>query len=419
MKSWNHLYETAISEKTRRAAVHKVCLGRKKMKNLERYAADEKATAEKALKWITEYRNARHHPVLIHDGINRKKRTIIVPTFEELTVQHCVVMAMMPVFRHGMYEHSYASIPGRGAHKAKKVIERWITHDTKGVKYVLKMDVRHFFDSVPHDRLKEKIAAKVHDARMVELLNKIVDVTEAGLPLGFYTSQWFSNWYLEGLDHFIKEELHANHYVRYMDDMVVFGSNKKELHRMRAEIDGYLRRELGLELKGNWQVFRFDHLRKGRHYGRDLDFMGFRFFRDRTVLRRSIMLKATRKAKALSKKEKPTIYDIRQMLSYLGWIDATDTYAMYEERIKPYVSIQKFKRRISSYDRNRQKQAARVAEGGKNEHSLHASRRVSGNETGNDGQHIEPGGSLPEKERGEDHQRGSADRGRGGAVELR
>ena len=66
--------------------------------------------------------------------------------------------------------------------------------------------------------------------------------------------QWFSNWYLQELDHFIKEELHAIYYVRYMDDMVIFGSNKKVLHRMRLRIDSYLRSNLGLRLKDNWQV---------------------------------------------------------------------------------------------------------------------------------------------------------------------
>lgn len=63
------------------------------------------------------------------------------------------------------------------------------------------------------------------------------------------------------------------------------------------------------------------------------------------------MFKATRKAKKLSSKEKPTIYDMRQMMSYLGWIDATDTYNMYLYWIKPYVSFQAMKRRISKYDK--------------------------------------------------------------------
>lgn len=351
MKSFNHLYEVAISKETRKIAVHKVILGRKRMRNLARFASNEKETIDKAYLWIANYRNSKHKPVQINDGISHKVRTIIVPTFEELTVQHCVVQALKPLFYQGMYEHSYASIPGRGAHKGKKVIEKWIKHDPKNCKYVLKMDIKHFFDTIPHDRLKARFRKHIHDDKMNELLFKIIDVTRVGLPLGFYTSQWFSNWYLQGLDHYIKEELKAAHYMRYMDDMVILGSNKKELHKMRKSIQEYLKNELGLTLKDNWQVFRFAHIRGGKQYGRDLDFMGFRFYRNRTILRRSIMLKATRKARRISKKEKPTIYDIRQIMSYLGWLSCTDTYRMYEDKIKPYITFQKFKRRISAFDK--------------------------------------------------------------------
>lgn len=132
------------------------------------------------------------------------------------------------------------------------------------------------------------------------------------------------------------------------DDMVIFGSNKKVLHRTRQAISDYLENELGLSLKDNWQVFRFSY---GNGKGRDLDFMGFRFFRNRTILRKTIMYKATRKARKLSRKEKPTIHDARQMLSYLGWIDCTDTYKMYRKWIKPYISFKQLKRKISQHDR--------------------------------------------------------------------
>ena len=63
------------------------------------------------------------------------------------------------------------------------------------------------------------------------------------------------------------------------------------------------------------------------------------------------MYKATRKARKLSRKERPTIHDARQMLSYLGWIDCTDTYKMYRKRIKPYISFKQLKRKISQHDR--------------------------------------------------------------------
>ena len=217
------------------------------------------------------------------------------------------------------------------------------------------MDIHHFFDSVPHEILKAKLARKIHDEQMLDLLYKIIDVTDSGIPLGFYTSQWLSNWFLQDLDHYVKEKLHAVYYVRYMDDMVIFGSNKKLQHQMRQATADYLSENLGLELKDDWQVFRFSYTVKGEDRGRFLDFMGFQFYRNRTVLRKSIMLKGTRKARRIHKKpyqgRKPTVHDYRQMMSYLGWIDCTNTYKMYLKHIKPRISFKKMKRYISRYDK--------------------------------------------------------------------
>lgn len=351
MKSYKHLFDICISEQNRRNAIKQAKRTKRVRKILKRRHMSDDELLDRSLEWILNYENSEHTPVLIQDGTSRKERSIIVPTLEELIVQHCAVKAMEEMFWHGMYHHSYASLRNRGAHKAKKVIEKWIDKDPKNVKYVLKMDIHHFFDSIPHDILKAKLARKIHDDRMLDLLFKIIDVTDGGIPLGFYTSQWFSNWYLQELDHYIKEQLHAVYYVRYMDDMVIFGSNKKTLHQTRLAISDYLNSELGLELKGDWQVFRFSYTVKGEDRGRVLDFMGFQFYRNRTVLRKSIMLKATRKARKIQKKDKPTVYDYRQMMSYLGWIDATDTYRMYLKHIKPRISFQKMKRYISKCDK--------------------------------------------------------------------
>lgn len=297
MKSYNHLYENCISEENRRISLN-LAKHSKRMRRImkSRHLSDD-ALVALSYDWINNYENAEHVPVYIYDGITRKERVIIVPTMEELIVQHNVVNALKPMFCKGMYEHSYASLPGRGAHKGKQVIEKWIRTDAKNCKYVLKMDIRHFFDTVPHDKLKAKLRKTIHDEKMLDLLF----------------------------------------------------SNKKVLHRTRQAISDYLENELGLSLKDNWQVFRFSY---GNDKGRDLDFMGFRFFRNRTILRKTIMYKATRKARKLSRKERPTIHDARQMLSYLGWIDCTDTYKMYRKWIKPYISFKQLKRKISQHDRH-------------------------------------------------------------------
>lgn len=360
MKTYNHLFERFISTDNyclavKNATKHKGG-AKRKFRRAKYYKDNAEELMPSLLYYASHFKSARHTPKLIYDGIRRKQRYIIVPTMSEQVIHHMAVNILKPIFMSTMYEHSYGSIPNRGGHLAKRRIEKWISNNDRNMKYCLKMDIKKFFDSVPHDILKLKLANLIHDKRFLDLMYAIVDTTDVGLPLGFYTSQWLANWYLTGLDHYIKENLGAKYYVRYMDDMVIFGANKRELHKMRLAIDNYLRTNLGLELKANWQVYLFDYVKKdGTHIGRDLDFMGFRFYCDRTTLRKSIMLKASRKARKVCRKPKKSIYDCRQMLAYLGWIDCTDTYTMYKHHIKPFVSFRQLKQRESHNARKRGK----------------------------------------------------------------
>lgn len=353
MKSYNHLWEKFISEENIRLAIKKSSKGKRNRKNVKEIYENQDEWIGRIRDYAINFKHTNHKPIEIYDGISRKKRMIIVPSYKEQIVHHMAVNAMMEMFTHGMYEHSYGSIPKRGAHKGKKYIEKWIRNDRRNVKYCLKMDIRKFFESVPHDILKEKLREKIHDERFLGVLFEIIDSAKYGIPLGFYTSQWLANWYLQGLDHYVKEELRATYYMRYMDDMVIFGSNKKELHMMRKKISEYLAENLGLDMKGNWQVFRFDYIKGIKRNGRVLDFMGFKFFREKTVLRKGIMLKMSRKAKEIFKKGKITIHDARQMMSYLGWIKSADIYGVYCKRVKPYIDFTKLKNRISRHDKGK------------------------------------------------------------------
>ena len=365
MKSYNHLMEKYLSDANYDEGIANACRHKGGNRRKNRKAKNIKEHSEELKPYFlaeaANFKNDEHKPKYIYDGIRRKQRVILVPTMREQVIHHMVINVLKPIFMKGMYEHSYGSIPGRGAHSGKKHIEKWIRKGGRDVKYVLKMDVKKYFDSVPHDILKAKLAKLIHDKEFLAVLNEIVDAsgTDRGIPIGFYTSQWFANWYLTELDHYIKEELGAKYYVRYMDDMIIFGSNKRKLHKMREQIEAYLNEKLGLQMKENWQIYLFDYIDKeGNHRGRDLDFMGFRFYRDRTTLRKSIMLKAVRKAKRLGRKARITIHDCRQMLSYLGWLDCTDTYSMYLKFIKPYVDFGYLKERESAYQNriNREEQ---------------------------------------------------------------
>lgn len=377
MRSYNNLMDSYLSDENYEEGIKNATKykggNKKKNKQAKSYKKNAEQLKPELMEYAEYFYNEEHEPKIIHDGISQKQRTILIPTIREQIIHHMIMNILIPIFMKGMYEHSYGSIPERGAlkgrvnrrRKGKKTckqktqsgqdtIQKWIDRDPKGMKYVLKLDIRKYFDSIPHRILKAKLAKLIKDKEFLGILNTIIDVKEdgVGIPIGFYTSQWFANWYLTELDHYITQLQGVSHYIRYMDDMIIFGSNKKTLHKIKALIEGFLRMKLGLELKGNWQVFLFDYIKRdGTRVGRPLDFMGLKFYRDKTTLRKSIMKKAKRKANKIAKKLITTVHDAQQMLSYLGWIDATNTYRMYEKYIKDKVNIHFLKHIVSSYQR--------------------------------------------------------------------
>lgn len=363
MKSYNHLYEKVTSTENLNKAIRRSARGKtskRKAKEIE-WCLNNQDEVVKELQeqLLNETYKFRHHvPFVINDGISHKVRTIIKPDYrEEQIIHHAVIQVLSPIIAKSMYEYSCGSVPNRGGSYGKKYLVKFIQKHPKDCKYCLKLDIKHFFQSISHEKLKALITRKIHDDRMCRLLFAIIDNYEEtkgyGIPIGYYTSQWFANWYLEGLDHYIKEELHVKCMVRYMDDIVIFGSNKRDLHKIKRSIEEYLNNALELELNNKWQVFRFDYSYTSRNGeektgGSFLDFMGYRFYRNRTVLRRSIMLKATRKAR---KMENTTWFTASQMISYLGRLKETDTYNVFLNHIKGFVVPKKLRRIISTHQR--------------------------------------------------------------------
>ena len=110
-------------------------------------------------------------------------------------------------------------------------------------------------------------------------------------------------------------------------------------------IKDFLKNE-DLELKKNFQIFKIE--------SRDIDFLGLRFFRDKTILRKRNMFNASRKAIKVSKSEKVSFKDACGVISYYGWIKHSNSYNFYINRIKPYARIKDMKKVVSDYSKENQ-----------------------------------------------------------------
>lgn len=121
--------------------------------------------------------------------------------------------------------------------------------------YILKCDIHKFFASIDHTRLKEKLLRKIKDKDALEILFKIIDSDETGLSIGSMTSQTFAIFYLNDLDHYIKEVLKINYYVRYQDDFLLLHPNKNYLEYCLLEISKFLEKEK-LTLNSKTRIYK-------------------------------------------------------------------------------------------------------------------------------------------------------------------
>lgn len=345
MKRAGHLFESICNIENIQLAINNASKGKRDRKAVQQVLQnrDEAARRIREMLISMSFQTKPYREFTIKDGAHKKERTIYCPAFYPDQIIHWALMQIIqPIIMKGMYEFNCGSIPGRGMHYGKRYIERWLRRDRKHTKYCLKLDIKKYYPHIDLDVLKGQFRRRIKDESALWLIDCIIDSHNEGLPIGNYTSQWWANFYLQDLDHYIKEVLHIKYYMRYMDDMVLLGNNKKELHKARKLIAEFIA-PMGLTLKENWQVFRVDK--------RDIDFLGFRFYRNRTTLRRRNALRIRRRFKRAYKKGKITVKDARALLSYLGWITHSNSHNYYMKYIKPYVNIKKLKEVVSNESR--------------------------------------------------------------------
>lgn len=372
MLSYKHLIDYALSDECMDLSLDDAS-ERKRKRPEVKYILEHKEEEKKKLRnkiINNELELYVHQAKRIADKTSGKIRTILEPYFSsdkpEQWLHHIVINSLKPLLTKGMYEFTFGSVPGRGNAYGKKYVEKFIAKNPKEIKYALQLDIRHFYQNVNPEILKQRFDKVIRDKEFLKLVYYILDsntgqfpdgemITD-GLPIGFYTSQWFANYFLQPFDHFVKEDLKIIFYARNMDDMVFFGRNKRELHKKFQQIKEYLTR-LGLPIKPNYQVFRFDYIdrKDGKRKGRPIDFVGYKFYRDKVTLRKKNFKAARRKALKIKRKGRINWYTACQMVSYAGMFKDTNTYCAFKKHISSNVDIELCKKIISIHSKKQNK----------------------------------------------------------------
>ena len=352
MKRYDHLFEKICDIENLRKAHKNAKKGKGWYKEVQEIDKDP----DKYLKQIREmlinhtYRTSEYEVFYKDDG--RKKRKIYkLPYFPDRICQWAILQVIEPCIVSNLTTDTYSAIPERGIHKGLTKLQAAMWNDPEECKYCLKLDARHYYQSINHNILKEKYSRMFNDNELLWLLNEIIDSIqtadiedltaiylleedidpETGIPIGNYLSQYSGNYYFSSFDHWIKKRKYVKYYFRYMDDIVIFGKTKEELFTLKKEIDVYFSNELKLNIKGNWQVFP--------SYVRGVDFLGYRTFYKYTLLRKSTCQEMKKKMTAIRNKvEAGNMMNYSEWCSinsYKGWLKYADSFRLYQAYVVP------------------------------------------------------------------------------------
>lgn len=334
-KRVGYLYERMLDKEVIRSCIITGSRGKRKRQDVKEVLSDVDGYTEKVYKLLaTEtYVPTVPRKIRIFDNSCRKERDIkVVPYYPDGIIQQLAVYAMKDVLMRGMYRWSCASIPGRGNSCAANYVKKHLKEDPKGTKYCGKFDIHHYYPTISKQKMMDALRRKIKDEKILNLVEMIIrSDPDPGISIGFYLNQWLANLFLEPLDHFICTLKGVKYYVRNMDDIVILGGNKKKLHRAREHISRYLETMLGLQLKDNWQIFKTD--------SRGVDFVGFRFFHGRTILRRRNFQKLRRNARTarrfLETHRKIPPHVAAGLLSRAGQLRHCNGQNIFDKYIKP------------------------------------------------------------------------------------
>jgi len=288
-----------------------------------------------------------------------KTRRVSAPYFEDRIVQHSLVSQIEPIFEKLFIYDSYACRKNKGTHFALKRLKKFLRASASKYPneeiFILKCDIRKFFQSISWDILVKIISQKIEETETLWLIKQFIvgfqikekhlsktseqlslfepedlpvsSICRQGLPIGNLTSQLFANIYLNRLDYFVKQNLKEKYYGRYMDDFFIISPDKEKLKEDREKIRLFLQEVLKLEL----------HPRKTfiQKVDQGVCFVGYRVFANYVLVRGSTLINFCQKYSKKRKKYKKGLIDQdkleRCQQSFRGHLKHANAYSLSQK----------------------------------------------------------------------------------------
>lgn len=179
---------------------------------------------------------------------DNKKREISVCPIRDRIIHRLLYDYLCKIYDKTFIYDAWSCRKGKGLFGATKRTQKFLEENPQA--YIWKVDIRKFFDSVDHAKLKAILRLKIKDRETLSLLDLVIGSfgknNDKGIPIGNLTSQIFANIYLNELDRFIKHKIKPKSYLRYGDDFILIENNLEKLNCFQEQVTNFINGELYL-----------------------------------------------------------------------------------------------------------------------------------------------------------------------------
>lgn len=245
MKRKGNLYQEIYKFENIVNAFNEVCRNTKNKKKVAKFK-EYKCIYASRIYNILKTKSYKPEPYNVFTIYEPKERRIVSQSMQDKVINHLVARHILyPAILPCLLDVNVASRKGLGTSEGIRLAMNF--HRICKVKYktyyILKCDISKFFASIDHDILKKKLERRIKDKDALKIVFDIIDSEENGLSIGAMTSQVLAIFYLNDMDHFIKETLKIKYLIRYQDDFLLFHPSKQYLKYCLEELKKFLEKE--------------------------------------------------------------------------------------------------------------------------------------------------------------------------------